>query len=602
MRIDDGIKREVLARTDLGEFIGQYVPLRKRGNDLVGLCPFHAERTPSFHVHPDRGFFKCFGCGASGDAISFVQQHEGLTFPDALGMLARRLGIELEAENPATTRARGEKEAIYAANALAAAYFARLLRTSTQGERARAYAASRDLREETLAEFKLGYAPAGWDGLVRELGENGVELELAARAGLVRHGERGYYDFYRDRLMIPTLATTGEVVAFGGRALDGSEPKYLNTSTTPVYTKGRGLFALDRARRAAAKVKALIVVEGYLDCIALHQAGFTHAVAALGTAFTAEQATQLRKYVPHVFVCFDADAAGDAAALKSIETLLDAGFGGYGISIVTLPAGEDPDSVVRGAGAPAFQKLLDEAVPWIRFRLDRDIDGLGLEGLGPAEIARRAEARVRLLPREEWDRWRVYVAGRLGLAIDDLRVAAARLPYGPISRDLPAGANRAARTAPEPPSLERDLLGTLLEEPALIREYAGSIGPERFASEAYRALYLRLVERASELERPSDVQALFRDEPAAIATALGLQAGEGATRFTETTQRRARLDRIVEHLAQIDDERHRNELARRIDARYAAGETIAQEEKDEYQHLVERVELAKRRRLGTKPH
>jgi DNA primase len=329
VRIDQTAIREILSKTDIGSFIGTYVALRKRGNDLVGLCPFHGEKTPSFHVHPDRGFFKCFGCGAGGDALKFLQLLENLTFPEAARALARRAGVELEPETPAAARQRSEKESIYQANELAAAFFHGLLKLAPEAQVARDYCAGRGLTSGTLDSFRLGYAPPRWDALVNELSAAGIALEIAEKAGLVKAGQRGYYDFYRGRLMIPTYATTGEVVAFGGRALDDSEPKYLNTATTPVYTKGRGLYALERARRAAGESDSLIVVEGYLDCIALHQAGFGNAVASLGTAFTPEQAAELRKYAERVFVCFDADAAGTAATAKSVEVLSAAGCSAF---------------------------------------------------------------------------------------------------------------------------------------------------------------------------------------------------------------------------------------------------------------------------------
>ncbi len=373
VRIDEGVKREVLARTDIGEFIGNYVPLRKRGKDLVGLCPFHGEKTPSFHVHPDRGFFKCFGCGVGGDVLTFYQKLENVPFPDALRALAKRIGIEVEAETPGAARARSEKEAIYAANETAAAFFHRVLRLEPEAAAARDYCERRGLDAAAIEAFKLGYAPATWDALERELVRAGFEPELGVRAGLLRRGERGFYDFYRGRLMIPTYAATGEVVAFGGRSLDGSEPKYLNTSTTPVYTKGRGFYALNVARRAVQSFGALIVVEGYLDCIALHQAGFPAAVAALGTAFTADQAAELRKYTDRVFICFDADAAGGAATAKSIEILVAAGVSAR---IVLLPPGDDPDAFVRREGKEAFRsaarrcRAVDRVLPRAHDRPD----------------------------------------------------------------------------------------------------------------------------------------------------------------------------------------------------------------------------------------
>ena len=600
MRLDPTQIREILARTDIGTLIGGYVQLTKRGRDLVGLCPFHGEKTPSFHVHPDRGFFKCFGCGQGGDAIKFVQLLENVPFPDAARVLAKRAGIELEPETPAAARVRSEKEQIFSANELAASYFHRLLRLAPEAEIARAYCAKRGLSAATIDSFKLGFAPPQWDGLVRELTTNGVDLALAAKAGLVKQGQHGYYDFYRARLMIPTYATTGEVVAFGGRALDDSEPKYLNTSTTPVYTKGRGLYALERARRAVGENGALIVVEGYLDCIALHQAGFGNAVASLGTAFTPEQAVQLRKVAERIFLCFDADAAGGAATDKSIDVLIAAGCLPY---VVELPPGEDPDSFVRTHGAPAFQKLLDGATLFVQFKLDREIADLRLKNLPPAQAARDAELRVRALPREEWDRWRAYVANALGLAPDDLRKS--RFVANPANfapRDA-SGARfvRHAAPAAQPLGLERDVLMTLLDEPALVAEYSGKIPQEMFKDARYGRIFETLVARKSELVAPSDVFASFGDDREAVDTLIALQQADrsSSVRFADSAERRAHLDRIVEVLNEGGLDRRLKEFEITIDARLAAGEPIPEAERAEYRKLVEERDRRRAKRLGT---
>jgi DNA primase len=614
LRIERDAIREILARIEIGDFIGGYVPLRKRGNDLVGLCPFHAEKTPSFHVHPDRGFFKCFGCGAAGDAIKFYQQIENLTFPDALRGLAQRLGIELEPENPAAARARSEKEQIYAANALAAAYFARTLRLGAEAAEARAYCARRGLSPESVAAFRLGYASPSWDALVRELQDNRVDLAVAASAGLVKMGQRGYYDFYRNRLMIPTYATTGEVVAFGGRALDDSEPKYLNTSTTPAYVKGgkerlaegqgwKGsfgscLFALERARRMAADRGALIVVEGYLDCIMLHQAGFTHAVASLGTALGAEQAAELRKYAERVFLCFDADAAGSAASVKSIDVLTQAGCTPF---VVRLPPGEDPDSFVRANGAAAFAQALEAAVPWIQFKLDREIAQIKGQRLLPTQAVRSAEVLVQALPREMWDYWRVYVANELGLAVDDLRNS--RFRSNPANFG-PAGAREVRHVAPaaEPPSLEREVLAALVDEPALVAEYASRIPLEAFRDERYRRIYATLLERRAALRTTPDAFAAFGLERDAVELLAALQKPDrsSAVRFQDSAARRAHLDAVVEHLRESGLERRLKELGARIDALVSVGSAVPREERDEYLRLVEERERHKARRLGTR--
>ena len=600
MRIDDSVKREILARTDLGSFIGSYVALRKRGNDLVGLCPFHGEKTPSFHVHPDKGYFKCFGCDARGDAFTFLQRLENLSFPDALRALAKRAGVEVEAETPASARVRSEKEAIYQANELAAAFFHRTLRSAPEAEAARAYCARRGLDAATIDSFKLGYAPSGWQALESELASHGVDPALAAKAGLLREGQRGYYDFYRDRLMIPTYSTTGEVVAFGGRSLDGSEPKYLNTSTTPVYTKGRGLFALERARRAAAADDSLIVVEGYLDCIALHQAGFGNAVASLGTAFTADQAAELRKYAQRIFVCFDADAAGSNATAKSVDVLNGAGCAAF---IVQLPPGEDPDTFIRSNGAAAFTTRLDAAVSGIQFLLDRGLDEDLRKRLPASQAARSAEALVRrLAPPEERDKWRVHAAKRLGLAADELRRATFvddRTNFAP--RQGP-GFVRHMAPAAGPPSLDRDILETLLDEPVLVADYADSIPASAFRDERYRALYERLLARRDRLATGVDALAVLDDDPEALDLAVGLLKTDRSSkvRFPDSAARRIHLDRIVERLEESELERRKRELSERQAELFEAGLPVPAGEREEYDALVKRLDRSKAKRLGTK--
>ncbi len=606
VRIEESTLREILLRTDIGPFIGNYVQLRKRGNDLVGLCPFHGEKTPSFHVHPDRGFFKCFGCGAGGDVIKFVQQLENLTFPEAARVLARRAGIEVEAESPSAARARNEKDQIYSANDLAAAYFHRTLRLDAAGEPARAYIATRDLTPASVESFKIGFAPPGWNGLVDELVKNGVDLAIAAKAGLVKERQGGgFYDFYRNRLMIPTYATTGEVVAFGGRALDDSQPKYLNTSTTPVYTKGRGLYALNVARRAAASADALIVVEGYLDCIALHQGGFGNAVASLGTAFTPEQAAELRKYAERIFVCFDADAAGSAATVKSIDVLKAAGCTPF---IVQLPPGEDPDSFTRTYGASAFQERLDSAIPALQFTLDLRIADIIRKRLPPSRAVFEADALVRELPQAEWDRWIVYTANALGLAANDVRNSvfranaanfAPRASFGGASR-----ANMVRHLAPaaEPPPMEREVLAAFLDEPSLVAEYAERIPVDTFRDARYRRIYEALVAHPGSLLAAEDIYAALGEDRDAVEILATLAKPDRSSRvrFVDSAARRAHLDRVVEGLMESRLEARRRELQARQDAAFVAGQTFPEAEKDELDRLVEELNQRKKKRLGAR--
>jgi DNA primase len=594
VRYDQDVLREIRARIDIATFIGQFVPLRKRGNDLVGLCPFHAEKTPSFHVHPDRGFFKCFGCGVGGDVITFVQKSENFGFADAVRSLATKAGVELEPENPRATRARTEREAMYEANRVAAAYFARML-AGERGAAARAYCARRGFTDATIERFALGYAPDSWSGLVAELERNGVDLDVAATAGLVKSGQRGYYDFYRNRLMVPTYSTTGEVIAFGGRAIGDGEPKYLNTATTPVYTKGHHLFALNLARRAAQADRTAIVVEGYLDCIALHQAGFENAVAALGTSFTAEQAAELRKYAEYVFLCFDGDAAGSAAATKAIDVASKVVEDtGSSVRIVLVPAGEDPDSFVRTHGAGAFRRLLDDAKPALEFRIDAEIARLRAGFDSPSRLMPKAEALIRALaPREEWDRWVVYVAGRLQVNVDDLRNSrflADRSNFVPYARTALAQ-SRHATARVEPLSFEREVVSILLEEPSLGAEFGDRIRSSRFRNDVYRRVYERIVAASGELTTTADVFGLFAEDQAVLdlLAELGRRDRSSAVRYGDSQERRAHLERVVERL-QLEDERRRyRELSDLIDDQLASGEGVPDDLRGEFEALVAKL-------------
>jgi DNA primase len=571
VRIDDGVKREILARADIGEVIGAYVTLRKRGNDLVGLCPFHGEKSPSFHVHPDRGFYKCFGCDAKGDVLTFVQKQENIGFTDALRLLGKRYGVEVESEDPRAARVRSEKEAIYHANDVARAWFHRMLLDPREGAAAHAYCANRGITDATISTFQLGYAPLSWDALVGELRGNDVPAEIAVKAGLIKPNDRGgFRDFYRDRLMIPTFATTGETIAFGGRALGDQEPKYLNTSTTPVYTKGRYLYALNVARRAAAKEDSVIVVEGYLDCIALHQAGFANAVAALGTAFTPEQAREIRKVAGRAILCFDADPAGVEAALKSIEAL---SAEGVVASALRIPEGKDPDEFVRRNGADAFRALLARPIAATQVKIDAEIDRRGGRTEGGA-LARWAEETIRrLAPPEEQDRWRVYAAGRLGLSVDDLRRA--RLLVNPAHFAPRGGAANASRhvvpAAMERPSFEREVLSIVLDEPALVAEYADRIPSERFEQPRHRHIWETLRGHARSLVQPSDVLAVFAGDDDAAAT---LASVSGVVRLNDSEERRAKLDRVVARFARDDAEHRYRELDERLDRILEAGDPV----------------------------
>jgi DNA primase len=350
---------EVRSRADIVEVIGAHVRLRRAGRNFVGLCPFHNEKTPSFSVSLERGFFHCFGCGAGGTVFDFLTRIEGLTFPEALQSLAKRYGITLPertADNgTGSSPANGERVSMLAANQLAAEFYANVLWNTSDGELARDYLKTRGITGETARAFMLGFAPQRAANVVAILQKRGL-LEPALRLGLAKKDQSGTaYDMFRARLMFPIRDAQGRVIAFGGRVLDNRLPKYINSAESPLYSKARALYGLAEARPTISKEDRAIVVEGYIDVIALSQAGFKETVATLGTALTIQQLRLLSRYTPNIRACFDGDDAGRKASLRALEVFLQADLRGRGVFI---PEGYDPDTLVRERGAGHFSGLL----------------------------------------------------------------------------------------------------------------------------------------------------------------------------------------------------------------------------------------------------
>jgi DNA primase len=560
--LDRSVINEILAKSDLVALIGSHISLRKQGQHFIGLCPFHSERSPSFHVRQDRGFFKCFGCGVGGDAIRFIERIENLPFLEAARVLAKRVGVNVESHSDSHSNERRElREVIYSANAFAAQFYHRFLLMSPHAHEARMYCERRGITANVIERFKLGYAPNGWNGLRDELRQADIPDSVGVQAGLLREGQNGIYDFYRDRLMIPTMAITGETVAFGGRALGNEEPKYLNTSSTPVYAKGKMLFGLNLARRAVNLSGSFILVEGYLDCIALHKAGFEHAVATLGTAFTADQAALLKRFTNNVYVSFDADKAGQSAMLKSLAILNEVGCRAR---VIDIPAGQDPDSVIQAGGTAAFQALIAGSREAAAVLIDEKLSALDDGFHNQSEKVEAAERIVREESRADWDRWRLYVAEKLGLSITELR-SSITLP-APKHHALGNPTELVRKRSIVPPSRERELLSILLEEPALLADYKQRISPHRIRDARLNRLYT-LMSEAEQLETGVDVLVVANGDELAAEAMLLLMTPERSTavRFATTEERREALDRIVEALAREDDERRRRVLREQID-------------------------------------
>ena len=360
MRITDETIESVRDAADIVDVVGDYVRLKKRGSNFVGLCPFHSEKTPSFNVNPGLGIFKCFGCGEGGDVFSFVSRIESLTFPEAVTALAERLGIQIEQDGQPDDGA-SEREAILHTLQFAARWFYQQLTREPVGEKARAYIAERQITPEMVKRFGLGYARDEWDGLLKAATEAHITEEMLEKAGLIlpRRDGTGYYDRYRDRLIFPILSHVGKVLGFGGRILEKADdqPKYINSPETEVYHKSKVLYGLHHAKNAIRGREEVVLVEGYTDVIALHQAGVEHVVASSGTALTPDQVKLIGRYARRVIMMYDADAAGVKATVRGIDLLLQDGLAPY---VVALPEGEDPDTFVLRYGAEGFEEALRE--------------------------------------------------------------------------------------------------------------------------------------------------------------------------------------------------------------------------------------------------
>ncbi|NOX45119.1 MAG: DNA primase [Caldiserica bacterium] len=393
---------EIREKVDIVELISRYVALKPSGKGYKGRCPFHPDDTPSFYVSPEKKLWHCFGCGAGGDAIGFLMRIERLSFREALERLAAELGVEL--------RASGERQRLLKVNAAAAAFFHEML-GAPEGRAAQEYLLSRGMGPETWDRYGLGYAPSSGDALLSALSRFGLaDLE---RLGLIVRGDRGYRDRFVDRVIFPIRDELGRPVAFAGRSLSGAEPKYLNSPNTPLFTKGTLLYGLDLAKEAIRSSGRAVLVEGYTDVISLQVAGIREAVCSMGTALTEAQARRLARYAREVVLAYDADAAGEASALRGIGILLDAGLE---VRVAPLPEGEDPDSLVRSRGVAALHAAIAEAVEFHDFLLEllpRRFDLSSLRGKEEAlELVRSLWEHVKNpLLRREWAR-------RLALLLD----------------------------------------------------------------------------------------------------------------------------------------------------------------------------------------
>lgn len=399
---------DLLHRVDIVEVIDKRVSLKKSGKNYSACCPFHNEKTPSFSVQPERQFYYCFGCGAGGNAIGFVMNFDGVEFPQAVETLARDAGLEVpREESKAEARRHSENNKLLDVLEQAGSYYQQQLRKHEKRDEAVNYLRSRGLSGEIARDFGLGFAPPGWDNLLQAIGGSDEADQALLRAGLIiqkenpKDGdERRYYDRFRHRIMFPIRDSRGRTVAFGGRVLGDDKPKYLNSPETPVFHKGSELYGLYEAKQAGSKFERILMVEGYMDVIALAQMGIRNAVATLGTATSERHLTRLFRQTPEVVFCFDGDEAGRTAAWRALETTLPQMEDGRRVRFLFLPEGADPDTFVREHGKAGFEEAVSKAAPLEKFFFDKLSAGLDLDTIeGKARLSNLAKPLIRRFPR-----------------------------------------------------------------------------------------------------------------------------------------------------------------------------------------------------------
>lgn len=459
---------EIRHRASIVEVISDYVTLKKAGRNHMGLCPFHGEKTPSFTVSEEKGIYHCFGCQAGGSVFNFLMQYDHLAFPEAVERVAKRYGIVIErSEQSAAARAAGDREYLYRINEQAAAHYQKILFRHPEGRKALEYLASRGVDEAMVRKFMLGYAPQGGSGLLQLLRQENVAIEHALRLGLVgERAPRQYREKFFARLMFPIANAAGKIVAFGGRVLDNALPKYLNSSETPLFHKRSTLYGLHQAKESIRKADRVVVVEGYLDVIALTQHELSYAVATLGTALTVDHIRLLSRYTKNVIALFDGDDAGQKAAARSFEVFVEAGLLGRA---AFLPKQDDPDTFVRRHGKARLELILDEAVPladffflWLERRYGKSLEG---KSQIAAEVSR---VLAKLNNPLEVDLLVGRAVDLLGIREETMR----QRTHSPLPTRTAQNRPLAPASMPREDKAEQMLIGAMLRLPKVIEQVA----------------------------------------------------------------------------------------------------------------------------------
>lgn len=593
MRLPRGFADDVKNQSDILRVVSDYVTLKKRGAAYLACCPFHSEKTPSFNVHPGKGLFKCFGCGAGGSVFDFVMRIEGCSFPEAVRTVAEKSGIPVPVQDETEDykRSAHEREVVLRLNEEAALYFERQL-AAAEGAEARDYVNSRGISSEAQKLFRLGYAPDSWDGLLSHLKAGGAAEDEISVSGLVIPRETGgFYDRFRGRVIFPITDSQGRVIAFGGRVMKEGQPKYLNSPETNVYTKGRNLYGLALSKNAIRAAGFAILVEGYLDCMIPYQGGVHNIVASLGTALTDSQVRLLRRYMdsPQIVVNFDPDSAGQAATMRSIEVLLAEGFK---VNILRMPTDEDPDEFVRAHGIDAFRQLLKTTQPYVDYIIDSSIGAHDTSRPAGKVAAINAilPHLARMKDKVARTDYAAQIADRLKL---DSRVVREELRRVATNRQQALDPKR-LRVVEDVTKAERQLLELMLANPDVRRAIISTLQDDDYAELATGAIFAAIIKAEGSGAAPDfdNLSALLDGEmeremlPALLMSDL---EWAGETDF-ETL-----LKKATEALASL----RRRQLEKRLDAiQMELGEAERANDLDRVLHLYKEKTEIKRRKLA----
>jgi DNA primase len=483
----EDIIRRVRDSIDIVDLISGYVSLKRTGKNHLGLCPFHSEKTPSFNVNPEKQIFHCFGCGEGGDVFKFLELQEGLNFPEAVKQLAAKAGIPLPADNKSRKDDKSvedERKALLTIISDAAGYYRKTLE-GPSGSAARAYLKQRGVTDKVVRDFALGFARSEWDGLLRHLKQKGYSFNQMEKAGLIvkRNEAEGYYDRFRGRIIFPIRDISGNVIAFGGRVMDDSLPKYLNSPETPLYSKSNVLYCLDTAKEAARKQKYFIIVEGYLDAIACHQYGAQNAVATLGTALTEGHLRLMRRFAQNLVLIFDPDPAGVKAAMRGLDLFVSSGMK---VNVVSLPDNDDPDTYLKKNGYDAFTSRLRKSEKFMDFVLGQVVKG----GLAASidEKVEKAGEMIRYIIRLPSGIERDYYLKRTAEALDlDETLLRQEMP---MQGTVPAshGEKETGQVAPRGhrPRAEETLIHLMLKDAAVALHLKEQMKPEDFTDPLFQ--------------------------------------------------------------------------------------------------------------------